>query len=164
MGKLELHIKIRKGKIQDFKKLNHEWAWSPNNEWQQIAQKDYANGIQAGTQEFWVIEKGDDILGEFHIYWNMKDKDKANGVNRAYLSAFRVHPDYRGQGLGTKLMQRVIERIKERGFNEVTIGAYHHEPAIQDLYKKWGFGDLVKECIEETTEGKPKFLLFMKKL
>lgn len=119
---IELNIKIRKGEIQDFEKLNHEWAWSPYNEWQQIAQKDYAKGIQAGTQEFWVIEHGDEILGEFHVYWDHKDKDQANGINRAYLSAFRVHPDYRGQGLGTRLMERVIERIKEKGFNEVYNG------------------------------------------
>lgn len=71
-------------------------------------------GIEAGTQEFWVIEKGNDILGEFHVFWDKEDKDEANG---------RVHPDHRRQGLGTKLMQRVIERIKERGFGEVTIGA-----------------------------------------
>ena len=125
----ELEVQIRQGKVQDFEKRNQEWAWSPHNEWQQIAQKDYANGI-----------------------------------NRAYLSAFRVHPDYRGQGLGTKLMQRVIERIKEKGFNEVTIGAYHHESQIQDLYKKWEFTDFVKEGIEEKTEGSPKFLLFLRKL
>jgi len=160
----EFQLHIRKGNVQDFKKLNHEWAWSPNKEWQQIVQNDYIKGIQKGSQEFWVIEKGDDIVGEFHIYWDKTDKDEANGINRAYLSAFRVHPDYRGQGLGTKLMQRVIERIKEKGFNEVTIGAYHHEPKIQALYKKWGFTEFVKACIEETTEGKPKYLLFLKKL
>lgn len=160
----EFQSHIRKGKVLDFKKLNHEWAWSPNKEWQKIAQNDYVKGIEAGSQEFWVIEMGDDILGELHIYWVKKDKDEANGINRAYLSAFRVHPDYRGQGLGTKLMQRVIERIKEKGFNEVTIGAYHHEPKIQELYKKWGFTEFVKECVEETTEGNPKYLLFLRKL
>ena len=153
---------IRLGRIEDFQKLNHDWALSPDSEWQQKAQKDYIKGIEAGTQEFWVIEHGDEILGEFHIYWDQKDKDEANGKKRAYLSAFRVHPDHRGQGLGTKLMQRVIERIQENGFTEVTIGAYHHEPEIQELYKKWGFTEFVKEAIEETTEGKPKFLLFLK--
>ncbi len=157
-------INIRKGRVEDFQKLNHDWAWSPENEWQQIAQKDYIKGILAGTQEFWLIEKDEEILGEFHIYWDKMDKDEANGLNRAYLSAFRVHPDYRGQGLGTRLMESVIERIKENGFSEVTIGAYAHEPEIQKLYEKWGFTEFVKEAIEETTEGKPKFLLFLKKI
>lgn len=68
------------------------------------------------------------------------------------------------RGSEPKLMQAVIERIKEKGFTEVTIGAYHHEPEIQELYKKWGFTEFVKEAIEETTEGKSKFLLFLKQL
>ncbi len=155
---------IRQGRIEDFKKLNHDWAWSPDSEWQQKAQKACIKGIEAGTQEFWVIEDDDEILGEFHIYWDQKDKDEANGKNRAYLSAFRVHPDHRGQGLGTKLKDRVIERIKENGFTEVTIGAFKHDLEIQKLYERWGFTELIKEAIEESTEGKPKFLLFLKKL
>lgn len=158
-------IQIRKGKIDDFQKLNQDWAWSPNNEWQQIAQKDYIKGIERSTQEFWVVEDGDKILGEFHIYWNKSsDPEEADGKTRAYLSALRIHPDYRGQGLGTKLMQRVIERIKEKEFTEVTIGAYKHEPEIQELYEKWGFTEFIKEAVEETTEGKPTYLLFMKRL
>ncbi len=156
---------IRQGKIEDFKKLNQDWAWSRKNEWQQVAQKDYIKGIEAGTQEFWVVEEGEEILGEFHLYWNKSsDPEEANGKNRAYLSAFRIHPDHRGQGWGTKLMERVIERIKEKGFTEVTIGAYKHEPQIQKLYEKWGFTEFIKEAVEESTEGKPTYLLFMKRL
>lgn len=155
---------IRQGHIADFSKLNHAWAWSPNNAWQQKAQRDYIVGIEAGTQEFWVVEEGEAILGELHVYWDKEDKEEANGKTRAYLSALRIHPDHRGKGWGTQLMQRVLERIKEKGFHEVTIGAYHHEPEIQALYQKWGFTEFVKEGIEETTEGKPRFLLFLKKL
>lgn len=155
---------IRLGKIDDFAKLNHDWAWSPHVEWQQKAQKDYIAGIQSGKQEFWVVEDGGNILGELHVYWDKKDKEEANGKNRAYLSALRIHPDHRGKGLGTQLMQRVLERIAKKGFSEVTIGAYHHEPQIQALYQKWGFTEFVKEGIEENTEGKPRFLLFLKRL
>lgn len=155
---------IRLGRIEDFEKLNQNWAWVPDSEWQQKAQKDYIAGIEAGKQEFWVVEDRGEILGELHLYWNQKDKDEANGKNRAYLSALRIHPDHRNKGLGTQLMQRVLERIKEKGFNEVTIGAYHHEPEIQALYQKWGFTEFVKEAVEETTEGQPRFLLFLKRL
>ncbi len=157
-------MNIRQGKIEDFEKLNHEWAWNPEKEWQQKAQKDYIKGIQAGRQEFLVIENEDQIIGEFHIYWKKNDTDEADGKKRAYLSAFRIHPEFRHQGFGKKLMTAVLERIKEKGFSEVTIGAYKHEPEIQKLYEKWGFTEFVKEAIEETTDGKPTYLLFLKKL
>jgi GNAT superfamily N-acetyltransferase len=158
-------IQIRQGKIADFKKLKQKWAWSPENDWQQVAQKEYIKGIEEGTQEFWVIENGKEILGEFHVFWNKNsDPEQADGKSRAYLSAFRVHPDHRGKGLGTKLMERVIERIKEKAFNEVTIGAYKHDLEIQKLYEKWGFTEFVKEAVDVFTEGKPSYLLFMKRL
>jgi len=101
---------IRKGQIEDFKKLDQEWAWG-QAEWQRKAQKDYIKGIEAGTQEFWVIENDKEILGELHLYWNKSsDPDEANGKDRAYLSAMRIHPDYRGKGLGTQLMQAAIDK------------------------------------------------------
>lgn len=127
-------------------------------------QKPYIDGIELRKQEFLVVEEDSKILEELHLYWKDKDQDQADGKNRAYLSAFRIHPSYRERGLGTKLINRVFKRIKENGFTEVTIGAYKHEPEMQDLYKKWGFSKFVKEGIEETTEGKPEFVLLMKKL
>lgn len=108
-------MQIRKGKIEDFKKLNQDWAWNPEAQWQMKAQQDYIKGIKAGTQEFWVVEQSEEILGEFHLYWDKAgDPEEADGKKRAYLSAFRIHPDHRGHGLGTKLMERVIERINGR--------------------------------------------------
>ncbi|MBI5412102.1 GNAT family N-acetyltransferase [Candidatus Peregrinibacteria bacterium] len=154
---------IRKGKIADFKKLNQPWAWG-NKEWERKGQIDYIKGIKECKQEFWVVENEKEIIGELHIYWDNEDKDEANGKDRAYLSALRIHPNYRSQKLGTKLVERALARIKEKGYEEVTIGAYKHEPHIQELYKKWGFTHLIKEGVEETTEEKPHFLLFMKKL
>lgn len=65
-------MKIRKGQIEDFKKLDHEWAWG-NTPSERKAQNDYIEGIKRGTQEFWIVENEDDIIGELHIYWDQKD-------------------------------------------------------------------------------------------
>lgn len=156
-------MQIRKGEIEDFKKLNHGWAWG-NTPSERKAQNDYIEGIKRGAQEFLVIANGDDIIGELHIYWDQNDKDEANGKDRAYLSALRIHPDFRNQGLGTQLIQSAINRIKEKDYKEVTIAAYIHEPDIGNLYKKWGFVKRIKEGVEETTKGKPAYILLMKKL
>lgn len=157
-------MNIRKGKIKDFGKLDQEWAWA-RDVWQRKVQKESIKNIQEGVQEFWVIEDGEEMLGEIHIYWNKRgNPNEANGENRAYLSTFRIHPEYRGQGLGTKLMQAVLRRIKDKGFKEVTIGAYAHEENIQKLYKKWGFTTFVKEEWEEAPEHKEKYFLYLQSL
>lgn len=156
-------ITIRQGHIDDFKQLNQPWAWS-QAAWHRQAQEDYIKGIEAGTQEFLVVEYEGVVIGELHIYWDKKDKEEANGKDRAYLSALRIHPDYRGQGLGTKLMQAALQRIKENGYSEATIGAYEKEHKLQELYKKWGFDQFVKEAWEETSEYKMKFFLYLQRL
>jgi hypothetical protein len=43
-------IQIRQGKIEDFKKLTVPWAWNPESEWQQEAQKDCIKGIEESTE------------------------------------------------------------------------------------------------------------------
>jgi ribosomal protein S18 acetylase RimI-like enzyme len=155
-------MNIRVGVIEDFEKLNQEWAWS-DAEWQREAQKKTIKSINEGTQEFWVIEDDNQIIGELHISWVKEDEDQANGINRAYLFALRIHPKLRGQGLGTKLMNRVLQRIKENAFNEVTIGAYKDEDHLKKMYNKWGFTQFIKDVEETTSEYSKIYELFLQK-
>lgn len=155
--------KIRTGQIEDFNQLNEDWAWG-KDQWQREGQKSYIEGIKNGTQMFLVAENDGAVIGELHIFWNAEDKEEANGKDRAYLSAMRLHPDYRGQGIGTKLIQEAFHHIAENGFNEVTIGAYTHEPNIQKWYEKLGFTEFVKEAIEDCGEKKLPYNLLLKTL
>lgn len=149
-------IFIRQGKIEDFKKLG--WGW----EGIEHLQEDVIKRIQKGDQEFWVIEKDDEkLIGELHILWKHPDPEHADGKKRAYLSGLRIQEQYRHRGYGTRLTERAIERIKEKGFKEVTIGAY---PLLEELYRKWGFTEFIKEAVEERIEGKPTYKLLLKRL
>lgn len=154
---------IRQGQIEDFKKLNQPWAWG-DEQWEQEAQKSTIIGIQKGEQEFLVVEKDNELIGELHIHWIKNDPDEADGKTRAYLGALRLHPNNRRQGLGTKLMKYALNHIKEHGFTQATIGAYKHEPHIQQLYKKWGFTEFIKESTEQLGNHQAKYVLLMKKL
>lgn len=107
----------------------------------------FTKGIETGNIEFWTIENEDDnkLIGELYIFWNSEDKDEANGKERAYLCAFRVNKEFQGHGLGKLLMQRVLSRVKERGFVEATIGADNDDiERLTIMYKSWGFSELVK--------------------
>src|SRR5690606_38301420 len=71
-------------------------------------------------------------------------KDEANGINRAYLFSFRVHPQYQGKGIGSKLIKKVLNRIKEKGFTEVTIGVDQSDAKLISMYHSWGFTNYIK--------------------
>lgn len=156
---------VRPGKIEDFERLNQDWAWG-TDEWQRQAQIDFIQGIKTGDQEFLVAEDAGQLVGELHIFWKKKDMDEADGKTRAYLSAFRVHPEHRGKGFGRELMRQVQERIKARGFTSATVGADVDEEELQALYQRWGFTDLVKGVPQQQIDGHthPTYFLYKKRL
>ncbi|SFB38397.1 GNAT family N-acetyltransferase [Clostridium frigidicarnis] len=107
----------------------------------------FIDGIEKGNIEFWTVENELDnsLVGELYIFWNSEDKDEANGKDRAYLCAFRVEKEFQGLGIGKILMQRVLNRVKEKGFRETTIGADNdNAERLTCMYKSWGFSELIK--------------------
>lgn len=62
---------------------------------------------------------------------------------KSYLNIhdFFVHPDYRGQGLGNKLMQELIAISKERNYCKITLEVREDNSSAQSIYKKNGFDE-----------------------
>ncbi len=151
-------VTIRKGKIEDFKKLR--WAWEGFDQ----SLESCIEGIEKNNQDFLVAEKGEILVGELHIFWDHIDKEIANGFTRAYLSTFRVHSDYQGRGIGRLLYKVSLEHILKLGYCEVTIGGYSNELETQELYRRWGFDSPIKKSIDESSGEKREYILFLKKL
>lgn len=109
--------------------------------------KDHVEKIDSGIQEVWLMKDNDKdkLMGELHILWDSVDKDQANGVDTAYIQAFRINPEYQGKRLGTQLMKRVLERVKENGFTTATIGADDYDDKLAPMYQKWGFSEKIKD-------------------
>ena len=106
----------------------------------------FYQNISNGNAMFWTIEHDGELIGELYAFFNLSDIDFADGKTTAYLCAFRVKEEYRGQGYGTKLLESVLCDIKERGFQKVTIGVGSDEPQNYRLYKRMGFDTKIKDC------------------
>lgn len=133
-------MKVRIATVEEMKKL---WKYSNSPTYNY-----FVDGITKGTIEFWTVEnqKDESLIGELYIFWNSEDRDEANGINRAYLCAFRIDEKYRGQGLASKLMKTVLERVKSNGFTEVTIGVDNENyDKLKKIYNSWGFNHLLKK-------------------
>lgn len=108
------------------------------------AQYFYEN-LSSGNAIFWTIESEGEFIGELYAFRDIvEDRDFADGEDTAYLCAFRVRREYRGQGLGTRLMQAALEELKSEGFRHATIGA--GEERNLRLYRRMGFTREIKEC------------------
>ena len=60
--------------------------------------------------------------------------------------AISLYKEYRGRGIGTKLMERMLKEIKERGYTRTSLAVQKANYAVR-MYKKVGF-----EIIDENDE------------
>ena len=109
----------------------------------------FAQNISSQNAEFWTLNDNGQIIGELYIFWELSDKDFADGKNRAYLCAFRIKSEYRGKGHGSFLLKEVLEYIREKGVHTVTIGVDETEEHNIRLYRRFGFSTKIKDCFED---------------
>lgn len=109
----------------------------------------FIENIVSGNAEFWTIDEDGELLGELYVFKKLEDIDFADGIKRVYLCAFRIKKELRGQGLGSQLMEHVLISLKEKGYQEVTIGVEECEEANVRLYNRFGFCEKIKDCFED---------------
>lgn len=50
-----------------------------------------------------------------------------------------VHPDYRGKGIGTRIMEMLIDKVKDKGYASIGLFAWDKNPDNISFYEKFGF-------------------------
>ncbi len=64
----------------------------------------------------------------------------SNGVTDAYIQDLMVCPDYQGKGIGTALMDKMIEYLKEKRICMISV---IYEANLKPFYKRFGFYDML---------------------
>ena len=113
-----------------------------------LYKKEYAYSIRfesyvaAGMHEFyinydpekdrvWVCEHNERIIG-FLLLMHREN-------NAAQLRYFILTPEYRGIGLGKKLMKLYMDFFTEKKYTSSYLWTTHELPAAAHLYKQYGF-------------------------
>ncbi len=110
------------------------------------------HNIENGIVDIFALFDNDKLVGELHVKYDNEDKDFAEKEKRAYLFAFRVHKDYQGKGLGSYLLETVIDELNDNGYHELTVGVEDNNPRARYMYKKHGFIQPIA-LIKETYQG-----------
>lgn len=71
----------------------------------------------------------------------------------AYLFAFRTVKEYEGQGYFSKLFDYMIEDLKKRGYEKVTLAVEPTEIRNYEIYKHKGFNEHIKTDIDVYPDG-----------
>jgi ribosomal-protein-alanine N-acetyltransferase len=60
-------------------------------------------------------------------------------VNVAEISDLFVVPGYRGQGIGTRILETLLEKARKAGYTNIEIGVLASNTRAQRLYERVGF-------------------------
>ncbi len=83
---------------------------------------------------FVVVHMNQDKIIGYIIFWLMGDK--------AQISNFAIHPDFRRLGLGGKVLNRISAQIRKYGAKSVILEVRPSNFAARRLYGKYGFKSL----------------------
>ena len=60
----------------------------------------------------------------------------SDGCSDAYIQDVVVSPDFRGQGIGRRLIETLVDNLKNRGIDWIALVG---EPGTEDFYRKLGW-------------------------
>ena len=87
----------------------------------------------------WLALDGDNIIATSGLsFYAVPPSFKCLNGKVAYIMNMFTLPNYRKQGIGTKLLKKVVEEAKNRGYKRITL---HATDAGRTLYEKYGFKD-----------------------
>ncbi len=106
---------------------------------------EFVTNHNPGKDGVWVCEHNDRIIG----FLLLMDRENFS----AQLRFFIIKPEYRGIGLGKKLMDELMTLLRTNGYKHIYLWTTHEQQAAAYLYMKRGFR--LMEEKDSTSFGKP---------
>ncbi len=108
--------------------------------------------IKTGNRVTYVYELRGKFIGEISYVFDVNDPDYTIPNKRIYISRLIVKRNYRGKGFGSILIDFIIDKIREMGYEEASIGVDKDNEAALYLYRKKGFDKVIFEGADECGE------------
>ncbi|MEI6731599.1 MAG: GNAT family N-acetyltransferase [archaeon] len=97
--------------------------------------------LNATGIKFYIKHEGREVA-RAHLYLLRNDLHKQPF---GFMEDVFISEELRGKGMGTTLVQRVIEEAKTAGCYKLICTSRHSKPKVHALYEKLGFADHGKE-------------------
>lgn len=146
---------IEKLALTDYSKCNNIWDMSASPQTEFFCQE-----IETGNRVVYVYKRNGEFIGEIAYVFDMRDDDYTVAGQRIYLSRLIVKKERRGNGIGGILIDFMVEKIRNMGYKEITVGVNKDNAAALNLYRKKGFTTVLFDGADEDGE----YYKLMKKL
>jgi len=101
---------------------------------------------QKGISKAWVVVNDYDyMIGQVFLQLRSDRLELADGWNRAYLYSFRIRPNYRNIGIGTRMIKILENFLIEKGYTRITLNVARDNLNAIRLYHRLGFKIVAEE-------------------
>lgn len=148
-------------KIASFEEMNQKWDDEIERHvddkenwivWKSSALEHFRDG--SSIPYYGILDKK--IICEATALRNPEAVQNSEGLvgdGAVYLCAFRTVKEYRGKGYFSKLMQFMLDDLREKGFTRATLGVEPAEEINKKIYAHYGFTEYVKRAEETYPDG-----------
>ena len=134
-------------KIEDYFKCSNIW----NMKTQLLTEK-WREEIATGNRLVYIYKINDEFIGEGALVLDTGDADYTIPDKRVYVSRMIVKKEYRNRGIGSTILEFLINKAKAMGFSEMTIGVDKDNTNALHLYRKYGFTEVLFDGADEHGE------------
>jgi ribosomal protein S18 acetylase RimI-like enzyme len=148
--------KIIKLEPKDYYKCSNIWDMERDRD----RTKRWYDEIVVGNRITFVYTRKGEFIGEGSMVLKNNDPDYTIPDKRIYLSRMIVKSEYRNHGIGSILIDYLIEYARKNGYKEISIGVDIVNLNARHLYEKKGFTNIIFEGKDEDGE----YVKLLKKL
>jgi ribosomal protein S18 acetylase RimI-like enzyme len=96
--------------------------------------------VEQGKAMIWIAEMdGSGLIGQCFVSLKGNRPELADGIIRAYIYGFRVRPEYRDIGIGSRIMHTIEQDLWKRGFKQVTLNVGKDNTNARRFYLRQGY-------------------------
>lgn len=133
--------------LNDYHKCSNIW----NMKAQPFTEK-WRDEIASSNRLVFIYKINGEFIGEGALVLDSGDPDYTIPDKRIYVSRMIVKKEYRNRGIGSEILTFLIEKAKEMGYSEMTIGVDKDNVNALHLYKKFGFTEVLFDGADENGE------------
>ncbi|WP_432355721.1 GNAT family N-acetyltransferase [Sporosarcina sp. A2] len=131
----------------EIKRLNPEEFNKCSNIWDMEKQSKMANNfyseLVSGNRITFIYLENNDFIGEGSLVFENTDPDYTIPDKRIYLSRMIVKKEYRNRGIGSIILDYLIDHAEQLGYGEIALGVDTDNVNARHLYEKKGFTDVL---------------------
>ena len=136
---------IIKLKPENYHKCSNIWNMEKRSE---LAKRFY-DGLVSGNRVIYIYTVNDEYLAEGSLVFDQNDSDYSIPGQRIYLSRLVVKEGYRNQGIGSIMIDFIINKAVEMRYEEISIGVDKKNTGALRLYKRKGFDEIIFDGEDE---------------